>query len=98
MLVFGGVNKEQQRFQDLYELNINEKHWIRVESQGDIPTSRTFHRGVVNEGYLYVLGGYDGNRRNDMYRVFIQSVSPEECIENDPLIETIEQLESEPFV
>lgn len=55
-----------------------------------MPTSRTFHRGVINEGFLYVIGGYDGNRKNDMFRIFMQSESPEEFLENDPLIETIE--------
>jgi hypothetical protein len=36
---------------------------------GTTPTPRTFHQSVIYDGYFYVLGGFDGMKRNDMYRI-----------------------------
>jgi hypothetical protein len=38
---------------------------------GNPPSARTFHQSVMSNGYLYVLGGFDGMKRNDMYRVLL---------------------------
>mmetsp|Transcript_8304 Transcript_8304/g.16372 ORF Transcript_8304/g.16372 Transcript_8304/m.16372 type:complete len:738 (+) Transcript_8304:1846-4059(+) len=97
MFVFGGVNKDQQRFNDVFELNVNLKHWIRVDASGTIPTARTFHRAVLFEGYMYILGGFDGVRRNDAYRLYLQDLSPEDELESNPLFETREQEEDLPY-
>jgi N-acetylneuraminic acid mutarotase len=87
MFVFGGVNKEQTRFSDTYELNLKNQYWIIVETSKN-PTARTFHRSVIFEGFLYVLGGYDGSRKNDMFRLYLTDVSPEDDIESNPLLAT----------
>lgn len=88
MFIFGGVNKEQQRFDDVYELNINLRHWMKVEISAVSPTPRTFHRGVVFDGYFYILGGFDGQRQNDMFKMYLQEFSPEDEIESNPLVES----------
>ena len=87
MFVFGGVNKEQTRFSDTYELNLKNQYWVKVETSNN-PSARTFHRSVIFEGFLYVLGGYDGSRKNDMFRLYLTDVSPEDDIESNPLLAT----------
>ena len=96
LFIFGGVNKDQVRFADVYEMNVGLRHWIRVETQGELPSPRTFHRAVLHEGFMYVFGGFDGVRRNDMYRLYLQDLSPEEDIESNPMA-TTKPPESEVF-
>ncbi|OMJ94181.1 hypothetical protein SteCoe_2663 [Stentor coeruleus] len=87
MFVFGGVNKEQVRFNDTYEFNVNSQYWVKVDTQRN-PSPRTFHRAVVLDGFLYVLGGFDGARKNDMFRLYLNQLSPEDEIESNPLLTT----------
>jgi|LauGreDrversion4_2_1035121.scaffolds.fasta_scaffold101832_1 hypothetical protein len=48
---------------------------------GNQPTKRTFHQSILYaDAYLYVIGGFDGNKRNDMYRIQLAPVS----INNSP--------------
>ena len=54
----------------------------------DNPSPRTFHRAVILDGYIYILGGYDGSRKNDMYRFPLHDLSPEDDIESNPLLPT----------
>jgi len=71
MFTFGGVDKQQSRFADLHEYDISETTWAEVRTHGDIPSARTFHRAVVCEGQMYILGGFDGHRQNDTHRVLL---------------------------
>merc|ERR1712190_663381 len=48
----------------------------RVKTQGDPPSARTFHRAVMYGGCMYILGGFDGTRRNDMYRITLPEQLP----------------------
>jgi N-acetylneuraminic acid mutarotase len=47
LFVFGGVNKDQVRFSDVFELNIGLRHWMKVETRGQGPSPRTFHRAIM---------------------------------------------------
>lgn len=49
-------------FNDLFEFNIPEAHWTRVDSQSK-PSVRTDHSCVVYEASLYIFGGFDGRTR-----------------------------------
>lgn len=69
MFVFGGVDKRQARFADLCEFNFDTRSWSYVKTFGDPPSARTFHRSVIYGGAMYILGGFDGARRNDMYKI-----------------------------
>jgi hypothetical protein len=69
MFVFGGVDKRQARFQDFHEFNYENRTWSIVETTGGIPSARTFHQAIIHAGCMYLLGGFDGVRRNDMYRI-----------------------------
>lgn len=78
MFIFGGVDKRQARFSDLCEFNFDSRSWARVKTFGDLPSARTFHRAVMYGGEMYILGGFDGARRNDMYRIPIPEQMPRE--------------------
>ncbi|CAD7937823.1 unnamed protein product [Amoebophrya sp. A25] len=69
MFIFGGVDKRQARFSDLLEFNFDTRTWSRLETMGDPPSARTFHKAVIYGGRMYIVGGFDGQRRNDMYRI-----------------------------
>lgn len=71
MFVFGGVDKRQARFSDLCEFNFDSRSWSLVKTFGDPPSARTFHRACMYGGAMYILGGFDGVRRNDMYKIAI---------------------------
>mmetsp|Transcript_110192 Transcript_110192/g.235255 ORF Transcript_110192/g.235255 Transcript_110192/m.235255 type:complete len:782 (+) Transcript_110192:69-2414(+) len=76
MFIFGGVDKRQARFADLFELSFDTRSWSRVKTLGDPPSARTFHRAVMYGGCMYILGGFDGTRRNDMYRITLPEQLP----------------------
>jgi len=76
MFVFGGVDKRQARFQDLCEFSFDTKSWSKVPTSGKPPTARTFHRAVMYGSSMYILGGFDGQRRNDMYRITLPEQRP----------------------
>lgn len=88
ILIFGGVNKEQQRFDDLIEINLHSSHYRKIHTIGSNPTGRTFHKACVVDNYMYIVGGFDGARKNDMYRISLQDQSPEDDLETNPLAET----------
>jgi N-acetylneuraminic acid mutarotase len=78
MFIFGGVDKRQERFSDLFEFNFDTRSWARLKTFGDPPTARTFHCAVMYGGEMYILGGFDGQRRNDMYRIAMPEQLPRE--------------------
>lgn len=71
MYIFGGIDHTQQRFNDVYELNYKTMTWTRLVTIGDAPSKRTFHQAAFFEGYMYIMGGFDGIKRNDVYRILI---------------------------
>ena len=88
MLIFGGVNKEQQRFDDLIEINLHTLHYNKLQNKGSCPTARTFHKACVINNYMYIVGGFDGTRKNDVFRISLQDQSPEDDLETNPLAVT----------
>ena len=64
MYVFGGVDKEHNRFNDVVQLNLDNGgeagapyEWTDVFSTGSLPSSRTFHRAAILGEAMYILGG-----------------------------------------
>ena len=76
MYVFGGIDQEQERFNDIYQYQFENNTWTKVITMGNQPTKRTFHQSILYAGaYLFVIGGFDGNKRNDMFRIQLAPVS-----------------------
>ena len=79
MFIFGGVTDTQQRFNDLFQFEFEKREWTLIDTTGCIPTARTFHKLIQCDNMLFllgithlasisllsVLGGFDGERRND---------------------------------
>lgn len=70
MFIFGGIDQNQERFNDINEFNFDSQMWTRVIASGSTPSTRTFHESIMYKGVMYVFGGFDGMKRNDIYRIF----------------------------
>ena len=74
MYIFGGINLAQQRFNDVYEFAFETSTWTRRIALDLEPTTRTFHQSVIiANSYLYIFGGFDGMKRNDIFRVKLEN-------------------------
>jgi N-acetylneuraminic acid mutarotase len=69
MFIFGGVDTNRMRFNDVYQFEIEQRKWRKIETNGELPQSRTFHRSVIIGHVMYVIGGFDGQRLNDLYQI-----------------------------
>jgi N-acetylneuraminic acid mutarotase len=46
--------------------------WIKIESDGEVPSKREFHTSLIYKSKLFIFGGYDGKRLNDLYSYSIE--------------------------
>mmetsp|Transcript_63025 Transcript_63025/g.176278 ORF Transcript_63025/g.176278 Transcript_63025/m.176278 type:complete len:772 (+) Transcript_63025:110-2425(+) len=76
MFIFGGTSKLQERYDDLWEFNIEREMWSEVAVAGARPSARTFHCAAVLSGQMFVFGGYDGERKNDLHVLALPGSEP----------------------
>ena len=69
IFIFGGVDTSQQRFNDLFSYETETRKWSEIESKGQVPQQRTFHKAVIFSNVMYVVGGFDGSRLNDLFHI-----------------------------
>ena len=69
LYIFGGVDTNQQRFNDVHQFDIEQRRFSKVETSGEMPQPRTFHRAIIYRNVMYIIGGFDGQRLNDMHHV-----------------------------
>ena len=55
--------------------HINTFHFSKILAKGSCPSARTFHKACMVDNYMYIVGGFDGLRRNDIYRINLQEES-----------------------
>jgi leucine-zipper-like transcriptional regulator 1 len=67
LFIFGGVDKQGKRFNDLYEYLFERREWRMVEVLGVSPSPRTFHQAITYDNNLYIVGGTDGKKLNDVH-------------------------------
>lgn len=67
--IFGGVDTNQQRFNDIHQFDIEQRRFTKIDTTGDSPQPRTFHRAIIFKNIMYIIGGFDGQRLNDMHHV-----------------------------
>jgi N-acetylneuraminic acid mutarotase len=65
--IFGGVDEKQTRFNDVYQFFFERKEWKKIIASGCAPTPRTFHRVTTYGNLMISVGGFDGERKNDIY-------------------------------
>lgn len=67
-------------------------NWTRVIVQKDMPSPRTFHKAVVVSKYMYIVGGFDGEKLNDIWRLDASKLcyeSWEKKTVNNPIHQTV---------
>lgn len=74
IFLFGGVNSEKKRFQDLFKYNIDRRSWSMIAAKGSFPSARSFHRCALSGSHMIVFGGLDGKRQNDIYIFNFQDI------------------------
>jgi hypothetical protein len=67
IIIFGGVNSKKDRFNDISIFRVDIKQYVDLNVTGDIPTGRSFHRIVLIDKLLFMFGGLDGERQNDLH-------------------------------
>eukprot|EP01061_Rhynchopus_euleeides_P026368 TRINITY_DN4311_c0_g1_i1.p1 TRINITY_DN4311_c0_g1~~TRINITY_DN4311_c0_g1_i1.p1 ORF type:complete len:561 (+),score=153.58 TRINITY_DN4311_c0_g1_i1:62-1684(+) len=71
MLVYGGdyESKEgtQSYLQDVWELDVNTYSWRELHPVGDIPAARLGHDAAISEDSMFIFGGYQLPRLNDIF-------------------------------
>ena len=86
IFIFGGVDKNQVRFSDFYEFAIEKREWRSIYVTGQIPSSRTFHQLAFNNNSIYLFGGNDGTRKNDLFELTISNLKIIDCLHNFVMI------------
>lgn len=70
---FEGLNRKSLfRFNDFYQFNFDLRQWLCIKVSGCMPSPRTFHKIVNYENIIFVLGGFDGERKNDMHIISVE--------------------------
>ncbi|CAN0212277.1 unnamed protein product [Discosporangium mesarthrocarpum] len=70
LLLFGGADKHQQHFSDIYSFDITRKAWDKPQIGGTTPTPRSSHSTVRWKDSLLVFGGMNGEENvtfNDLF-------------------------------
>lgn len=82
MIVFGGVDTESMRYNELYSYEFDKRKWTLIQTNGEVPQPRTFHRAVNFNNIMYIVGGFDGTRLNDIHHIALPSNLYEEDSES----------------
>ena len=53
---------------------------------GKPPKERTFHKAVIFSNVMYVVGGFDGSRLNDLYHIALPGFH-----EDDELAQSVQK-------
>lgn len=67
IILFGGVNENNQKFNEVYNFNFQNKKWTILFPSGEYPPSRTYHNMIYYNQTLLVFGGYSNTILNDCY-------------------------------
>jgi len=66
-IVFGGINENNQKFNELYNFDFNDKRWTILFPSGEYPAPRTYHNMIFTKQKIFVFGGYSNTTLNDCY-------------------------------
>lgn len=93
ILIFGGINELNEKFNELYLINFQEKKWSLLLPSGKYPCPRTYHNMIYFDNKIFVIGGFSKNSiLNDFYclpfsecekRIKINNMLPNEIINID---------------
>lgn len=78
LVIFGGVNETNEKFNELYKMDINSKKWSVITPSGEYPAPRTYHNMCYIRNNIIVLGGYSNVPLNDSYSIYINPSQDEQ--------------------
>ncbi|CAD8073051.1 unnamed protein product [Paramecium primaurelia] len=82
--VFGGEPDRSHQLNDLYQLDIGNNVWTRLQPKGSTPSPRVSASAVMMNNKIYLFGGYDGQQwRNDVFMYNIIENQWEYIVIND---------------
>ncbi len=88
MYVFGGIDEDCSKLNDLWRLHTTKLEWERVKLKGGkAPPARSGHGGIVAQGYFFVFGGIYG-MTHEMNDLWAFNLEKKEWLEVHGLIET----------
>lgn len=67
IILFGGINENNQKFNEIYYFEFNDKRWTILFPSGEYPSPRTYHNMVLCNQSILVFGGYSNVILNDCY-------------------------------
>ena len=68
LYLFGGWNYDDRYLNDLWEYNINQNKWNKININNIIPNKVSNHKTVIYKNNLIIFGGIDSNEYfNDLY-------------------------------
>lgn len=99
LFIFGGVDQKQKKFNDLFEFIIERSEWRLVETKGSLPTPRSFHEMGSFENRIFIFGGVDDKKLNDVYRIIIGREQEKgfETIPDNKSLKSMDLFENEVF-
>lgn len=57
MYIFGGKDTENNKLNDMWQLDLASKAWKKIEQKGDIPIERSGCSLITYKDYLVLFGG-----------------------------------------
>jgi hypothetical protein len=69
LLVFGGLDSNGVRLQDVWAYSIDDQSWVQLEPEGTAPSPRAQHAAFLLGGKMIVYGGDDGSPRDDVWEL-----------------------------
>jgi hypothetical protein len=67
LILFGGINENNEKFNELYFFEIKEKKWSILFPSGEYPSPRTYHNMCLLNKNLIIFGGFSNYQLNDCY-------------------------------
>jgi hypothetical protein len=67
LLLFGGVNGHNEKFNEIYFMNFPTRKWGIMLASGEYPQPRTFHNFFNLNNKIYIVGGFSQNPVNDCH-------------------------------
>lgn len=75
MIIFGGCYMESKCYNDVHFLDFRSKSWTKVNTTGEIPSSRQSHSAVLHGSTMWVFGGSSNDGYlNDLYSLNLETV------------------------
>ena len=67
IIIFGGIDDFNQKYNELFVFNVVESLWSILTPGGKYPSKRTFHNMLYHNNRILIMGGYSNIKVDDCY-------------------------------